>query len=250
MSLGIARLEAMLASLQMRLEHAIDDIDVIERVQHALKHALARLRGLAFRQPGDGFVYQFVRPGVVTREHAGIAGHCHRASFACFEARYNSRQGCRGLSDLRKPCHCHVVDETPVRKTDATAKTAFLDEPELLVEPSRLPVGGANDELDLAHSRRAPGPVGQGAHHHRSDSPSAVAGVHDYGQPEYVRNRLALHGFQKSMADGAACLLGDHIATASISQRADELRKGLWQQFIRLRYQEPGRERNLALRVT
>ena len=50
----IARREAVLALLEMRLEDEIDHVHVIQRVDDVLKHAAPRLRRFAFGQRGDG----------------------------------------------------------------------------------------------------------------------------------------------------------------------------------------------------
>ena len=76
----IARREAVLALLEMRLEDEIDHVHVIQRVDDVLKHAAPRLRRFAFGQRGDGIEDAGVGPGHVARERANVAKSRHRIS--------------------------------------------------------------------------------------------------------------------------------------------------------------------------
>jgi hypothetical protein len=50
----VARREAVLAPLQMRLQDEVDHVDVIQRVDDVLEDAAPRLRRFAVGQCGDG----------------------------------------------------------------------------------------------------------------------------------------------------------------------------------------------------
>jgi hypothetical protein len=65
----VARLEAVITPLEMRLPDEIDDIDVVERADHRLKERLALFRGLARRQRRDAVEHHLIGLGLVMREH-------------------------------------------------------------------------------------------------------------------------------------------------------------------------------------
>src|SRR3990172_2093270 len=76
MTRRIASSVAVLASLEVRLPDQVDDVVVIERVDHVLEQALPLLRRLALRQRCDRIEYELVRPCVVARQHAcGLSGY-------------------------------------------------------------------------------------------------------------------------------------------------------------------------------
>src|SRR5881394_2580123 len=69
----IARAIAVRTALEVRLEDAADDVDMVEHVRDALEHALARLGDLAFGQLCRGRVDHVAGPGVVASKHAALA---------------------------------------------------------------------------------------------------------------------------------------------------------------------------------
>src|SRR3981081_3221728 len=59
----------------MRLPDKVDDVVVVERVDHVLEQARPLLGRFAFGKPGDGLEDELVCPVVVAREHArGLRG--------------------------------------------------------------------------------------------------------------------------------------------------------------------------------
>src|SRR5882672_793204 len=73
--LRVARAIAVIATFEMRLEDAIDDVVMVERVDHVLEQRLPRLGRFARGQRSDGVEDQLVRPSVVAREHLRLAAH-------------------------------------------------------------------------------------------------------------------------------------------------------------------------------
>ena len=73
----VARREAVLASLEMRLEDKVDHVDVVQRVDDVLEDAAPRLRRLAFGQRRDRIVDLIVGPRHVARECANVAESRH-----------------------------------------------------------------------------------------------------------------------------------------------------------------------------
>src|SRR4051812_26106377 len=70
----VARIEAVLALLKVRLPDEIDHVVVVEGVHHVAKEALALARRLPLGQGGDGVKDQFVGPRVVAGEHLRFLG--------------------------------------------------------------------------------------------------------------------------------------------------------------------------------
>jgi hypothetical protein len=69
----VARGVVVATAFEVRLEDAVDDVVVVQRVNHVLEHAAPRLRRLAFGQGGHRFEDALVRPRVVARERPGVA---------------------------------------------------------------------------------------------------------------------------------------------------------------------------------
>src|SRR5712692_805995 len=68
---GVARRITMLAPLEVRLENPVDDVDVVERMNHVLEQRRAGLGSFAGWQSGNGTEDQLIGPLVVARERAG-----------------------------------------------------------------------------------------------------------------------------------------------------------------------------------
>src|SRR5258706_680397 len=71
----VAGAVAVRPALEVRLEDAVDDVVVVQRVDHVLEQRLPRPGRLARRQRGERLEDQSVRPRVVAGEHPCLAAH-------------------------------------------------------------------------------------------------------------------------------------------------------------------------------
>jgi hypothetical protein len=68
----VARLEAVLTSLQVRLPDEVNDVAVVECSDDALEERRSLARRLAARECGDRRECKRVRPGLVRREEPRV----------------------------------------------------------------------------------------------------------------------------------------------------------------------------------
>src|SRR5258706_345841 len=81
MLLGVARGEAMVATLEVGLPDEVDHVIVVERVHHVLEESRPNPDRFTRGQGRDGCEDELVRPVVVAREHArGLCGHHGQSS--------------------------------------------------------------------------------------------------------------------------------------------------------------------------